>query len=114
MTSVPLRASARAVLRPSPRLAPVIRAILGVVIGGMTGSLAAGSVGWGGLGCHELATGAAPNCLGWLSECSEEGTPHPLAIGEAGLGGHDVNGMPGLLHHEPGRLDPQVLDGLGR
>ena len=49
-----------------------------------------------------------------LAEGAQEGAAHAIAIGEAGLPGDDVDRMAALLHHQPGGLDAQVLDRLGR
>jgi len=48
-----------------------------------------------------------------LTERSDEGAPHAIRVGEAGLASELVHRQPALLRHQPGSLDAQLLDGLG-
>src|SRR5919106_3480443 len=59
-------------------------------------------------------THVAPDHLRWLSEGAQEGAAHAVAIGETRLPGDDVDRMAALLHQQPGGLDAQFLDRLGR
>ena len=61
-----------------------------------------------------LRTRVSPDHLRRLSGDAQEGAAHTVAIGETRLPSDDVDRMAGLLHHQPGGLDPQVLDRLGR
>src|SRR5258707_14300397 len=61
-----------------------------------------------------LRTRVSPDYLRWLPEGAQEGAAHAVAIGKTGLPGDDVDRMAALLHHQPGGLDAQVLDRLGR
>ncbi len=54
------------------------------------------------------------DCLRRLSEGAQEGAAHAVAIGEARFPSDDDDRMAALLHHQPGSLDPQVLDRPGR
>jgi hypothetical protein len=56
----------------------------------------------------------SPDHLRRLSEGTQEGAVHSVAIGKTRLPGDDVDWMAVLFHHQPGGLDAQVLDGLGR
>src|ERR1700682_1114030 len=56
----------------------------------------------------------SPDDLWRLSEGAQEGAAHAVAIGKTGLPGDDVDRMTAPLHDQPGGLDAQVLDRLGR
>jgi hypothetical protein len=49
-----------------------------------------------------------------LPEGAQEGAPHAITIGKARLPSYDVDRMAALLRHQPGGLESQVLDRLGR
>src|ERR1700730_10958825 len=59
-------------------------------------------------------TRVSPDHLRRLPQGAQEGAAQAGAIGEARLPSDDVDRMPALLHHQPGGLDAQVLDRLGR
>jgi hypothetical protein len=61
-----------------------------------------------------MLVAVAPDRLRRLAEGAQERAAHALAVGEAGLAGHDVDRVAALLHHQPRGLDPQILDRLGR
>jgi hypothetical protein len=61
-----------------------------------------------------LRARVSPDHLGRLSEGAQEGATHTVAIGKSRLLGDDVDRMAALLHHQPGGLDPEVLNRLGR
>jgi hypothetical protein len=52
--------------------------------------------------------------LGRLSEGAQKGAAHAVAVGKTGLPRDDFDRMVALLHHQPGGLEAQVLDCLGR
>jgi uncharacterized protein len=56
----------------------------------------------------------APDCLRRLPEGAQEGSAHPFAIGETRFRGNDIDRVPALLHHQPGRFKAKMLDGLRR
>jgi hypothetical protein len=51
--------------------------------------------------------------LGRLPKCAEKRLTHAFPVAESGLTGNDFDRMPCRLHHQPGRLDTQTLNGLG-
>jgi len=59
-------------------------------------------------------TRVSPDRLRRLPEGAQEGTAHAVAIGKTGLPGDHLDRMAALLHHQPGGLEAQVLDRLGR
>ena len=63
---------------------------------------------------HCFRTRVSPDHLRRLSEGAQKGAAHAVAIGTTGLPSDHVDRMAALLHHQPGRLDAQVLDRLGR
>jgi hypothetical protein len=54
----------------------------------------------------------ALNRLWRLSECPDEGTPHPLAISKAVLPGNFLGGEAASLHHQPCRFHAQPFNCL--
>ena len=63
---------------------------------------------------RDLRARVSPDYLWRLSEGAQEGAAHAVAIGKTRLPGDNVDRMAALLHHQPGGLDAQVLDRLGR
>src|SRR5258706_500709 len=55
-----------------------------------------------------------PDRLRGLAECADEAASHALPIAESRLVRHGFNRKPPLFEHEPRRLQPQILDRLGR
>jgi hypothetical protein len=49
-----------------------------------------------------------------LPECAQGGTAHAVTIGKTRLPSDDFDRMAALLHHQPGDLEAEVLDRLGR
>ncbi len=63
---------------------------------------------------ERLRTRVSPDHLRRLPEGAQEGAAHAVAIGKTRLPGDHLDRMAALLHHQPGGLEAQVLDRLGR
>src|ERR1700748_1176321 len=61
-----------------------------------------------------VRTRVSPDHLRRLSESAPEGAAHAVTVGKTGLPGDDLDRMAALLHHQPGGLEAQILDRLGR